>query len=98
MMDVRLNTSNIPQQMSPMAPARDVGGAAQDVSGIGKVDWLPIFLGSNSLKEKFVVVGGSPWRGYPLTGWTTRVNTGANAGSVTLGLAFGGPGTLVLFR
>ena len=29
MMDVRLNTSNIPQQMPPLAPARDVGGAAQ---------------------------------------------------------------------
>ena len=30
MMDVRLNTSNIPQQMPPRAPARDVGGAAQE--------------------------------------------------------------------
>ena len=30
MMDVRLNTSNIPQQMPPLAPARDVGGAAQE--------------------------------------------------------------------
>ena len=29
-MDVRLNTSNIPQQMPPLAPARDVGGAAQE--------------------------------------------------------------------
>ena len=53
---------------------------------------------AEALKEKFVVVGGSPWRGYPLTGWTTRVNTGANAGSVTLGLAFGSPGTTVIFR
>ena len=30
MMDIRLNTSNIPQQMPPLAPARDVGGAAQE--------------------------------------------------------------------
>jgi hypothetical protein len=30
MMDVRLNTSNIPQQVPPLAPARDVGGAAQE--------------------------------------------------------------------
>ena len=36
--------------------------------------------------------------GYPLAGWATRVNTGANAGSVTLGLVFGGPGTMVIFR
>ena len=53
---------------------------------------------AEALKEKFVVDGGSPWRGYPLAGWATRVNTGANAGSVTLGLVFGGPGTTVLFR
>ena len=53
---------------------------------------------AEALKAKFVVDGGSPWRGYPLTGWTTRVNTGDNAGSVTLGLAFGSPGTMVLFR
>ena len=53
---------------------------------------------AEALKEKFVAVGGSPWRGYPLMGWTTRVNTGDNAGSVTLGLAFGSPGTMVLFR
>ena len=30
MMDVRLNTSNIPQQMPPLAPAKDVGAAAQE--------------------------------------------------------------------
>ena len=30
MMDVRLNTSNFPQQTPPLAPARDVGGAAQE--------------------------------------------------------------------
>ncbi|MBQ6008461.1 MAG: hypothetical protein IJL17_07975 [Kiritimatiellae bacterium] len=53
---------------------------------------------AEALKEKFVMDGGSPWRGYPLMGWATRVNTGANAGSVTLGLVFGGPGTTVLFR
>ena len=53
---------------------------------------------AEALKEKFVVDGGSPWRGYPLAGWATRVNTGANAGSVTLGLVFGGPGTMVIFR
>jgi hypothetical protein len=53
---------------------------------------------TEALKAKFVVDGGSPWRGYPLAGWATRVNTGANAGSVTLGLVFGGPGTTVLFR
>ena len=29
-MNVRLNTSNIPQQMPPLAPARDVGAAAQE--------------------------------------------------------------------
>ena len=53
---------------------------------------------AEALKAKFVVDGGSPWRGYPLAGWATRVNTGANAGSVTLGLVFGGPGTMVIFR
>ena len=53
---------------------------------------------AEALKEKFVVDGGSPWRGHPLAGWATRVNTGDNAGSVTLGLVFGGPGTTVLFR
>ena len=29
MMDIRLNTSSIPQQTPPPAPARGVGGAAQ---------------------------------------------------------------------
>ncbi len=53
---------------------------------------------AEALKEKFVVVGGSPWHGYPVNGWVTRVNTGANAGSVTLGLGFGGPGTIMIFR
>ena len=53
---------------------------------------------AEAMKAKFVVDGGSPWRGYPLAGWATRVNTGDNAGSVTLGLVFGGPGTMVLFR
>ena len=53
---------------------------------------------AEALKEKFAVVGGSPWHGYPMNGWATRVNTGANSGSVTLGLVFGGPGTIMIFR
>ena len=38
---------------------------------------------AEALTSKFVLEGGSPWRGYPVNGWATRVNTGANAGSVT---------------
>ena len=51
-----------------------------------------------ALTEKFTLPDASPWRGYPLAGWATRVNTGANAGSVTLGIVFGQPGTIVMFR
>ena len=53
---------------------------------------------AEALTSKFVLEGGSPWRGYPVNGWATRVNTGANAGSVTLGLVFGSPGTIIVFR
>ncbi len=34
----------------------------------------------------------------PVAGWGTRVNTGDNAGSVTLGVVFGTPGTMVIVR
>ena len=53
---------------------------------------------AEALKAKFALPGTSPWRGYPVAGWGTRVNTGDNAGSVTLGVVFGTPGTTVIFR
>ena len=53
---------------------------------------------AEALKAKFALPGASPWRGYPVAGWGTRVNTGDNAGSVTLGVVFGTPGTIVIFR
>ena len=53
---------------------------------------------AEALKAKFALPGTSPWRGYPVAGWGTRVNTGDNAGSVTLGVVFGTPGTMVIFR
>ena len=53
---------------------------------------------AEALKAKFALPGASPWRGYPVAGWGTRVNTGDNAGSVTLGVVFGTPGTMVIFR
>ena len=53
---------------------------------------------AEALKAKFALPGASPWHGYPVAGWGTRVNTGDNAGSVTLGVVFGTPGTTVIFR
>ncbi len=53
---------------------------------------------AEALKAKFALPGTSPWRGYPVAGWGTRVNTGDNAGSVTLGVVFGTPGTMVIVR
>ena len=53
---------------------------------------------AEALKAKFALPGTSPWRGYPVAGWGTRMNTGDNAGSVTLGVVFGTPGTMVIVR